>query len=459
MPFGFSGADHSMNRRRRWLAQLPEETPPVPSRRSRSEAASSTPDAPSPPTVAPLSGSSSLIPERPWKIWTLVVLAWLTGIACVVGGAWLDRQGASPFREILGLRAGRLLHFYTTIALLVCTQMSYLIFWRRSQSRKDFAGRYRAWFWVGAVCSVYCVAVGTRFHERWAHSLIGDRHFGWIDAATVTWMMPATIMLISAMHLMRRDMRHCVLSTRLVTLARGLAIVAGLGVTLGPLFLAPEWISPVRSSLGALWSAMFATALVWHARFVTHITNEAAPRDRTAPVRPWWQSRIRTFVRQFKALLLLEWQTYRERKRTAATTTKPDVKTPIHSEPVRQKPVRQPVETIAERTTAPLRSMAQSRVNDNEGAAAAPPTRAVNLRPITRTESAPPVPPSRPTAPPSAPIPAPHFSVSAIRDFGEEESETTDEETMTLPPGQTAESWQNMSKKERKRLQRAQRIT
>ena len=92
--------------------------------------------------------------------------------AAIVGvGVWLDLKAVDPWRDIFGLEAGRLLRFYHTISLLTCAQLSYLILWRRSTCRKDFAGRYRVWFWVGAVSSVFCVATATRFHEVWAQKL------------------------------------------------------------------------------------------------------------------------------------------------------------------------------------------------------------------------------------------------------------------------------------------------
>lgn len=445
MPFGFSGADPSLNRRRRWLAQLPEETPPPPVSRARTNSVSPvdvSPEAvPAQPAVV-----SSLIPERPWKIWTLVAAGWLALAGCLGYGVYLDRQEGSPWREILGLQSGRLLHFLTTIALLICTQMSYLILWRRSQSRKDFAGRYQAWFWVGAVCSVFCVATGTRFHHRWGDALTNHRTFGWVDAGTVCWMMPATIMLISAMHLMRRDMRHCPLGARIVSWSRGLAVLAGMNVLLGNLFLPAEWVAPSQSALGAIWAMMFATALVWYARFVTHVTNEAAPRERAAPGRIRWQARVRTFIREFSALMRLEWQAFqdrREARRAAAALPAPPSAAVENDQPRREKQSR-----VTERTTAPLRAMmerqaARERSKEEDDA---PATRAVNMRPVNRPA----------TVHTHDPIPSPHFAMAEDSERDEEFDEDR-EDSPELQVEQSQMSPQGLSKKDRKRLQRAQR--
>ncbi len=178
------------------------------------------------PVVPEVRPVSSLLPRSPWMLALFIAGALLSWAAVVGGGAWLDARQLEPWQGIFGLQAGRLLRFYTTVSLLACAQLSYLILWRRSRSRKDFAGRYRVWFWIGAVCSIFCVASVTRFHEAWAFRVTAGLHAAWIDAPVLCWMVPATTMLITAIHLLRRDLPARSASIRWIQTGRWLAVLS-----------------------------------------------------------------------------------------------------------------------------------------------------------------------------------------------------------------------------------------
>ena len=315
MSNGFSGASR-INRRRRWLSLQPEDSPPESVSRPRSPVPESIETAPLAEVNPPLP-VSSLLPRRTWVL-SLLVLCGLLSWGTVVGvGTWLDLQKLDPWREIFGIQSGRLLRFYTTIALLTCAQLSYLILWRRSNSRKDFAGRYRVWFWVGAVCSTFCVASATGFHRSWAGHLTRGMSMVWVEAATVCWLVPATTMLLSALHLMRRDMLYRSASTSWTQVSRGLAVLAGVNLVFGSLMWPGEWVTAIDAALGALWPTVFAATLLIHARYVTYVTNEASrelrPHSRTSR----WEARLKAFAQHVALQASEEWQLFQQRRAAA----------------------------------------------------------------------------------------------------------------------------------------------
>ncbi len=474
----FSGASR-LNRRRRWLSLSSEESPREPAPRPLSSVSESTESTPAAENLQ-LAPVSSLLPRRTWVL-SLLVLCGLLSWATVVGvGTWLDLQKLDPWREIFGIQSGRLLRFYTTIALLTCAQLSYLILWRRSNSRKDFAGRYRVWFWVGAVCSTFCVASASGFHRNWAGHLTRGMSLVWVDAATVCWLVPATTLLLSAMHLMRRDMLYRSASTSWTQVSRGLAVLSGLSLLFGSLVWPAEWEAPINAALAALWPTVFASTLLIHSRYVTYVTNEASRELRQPSHTSRWESRLKAFARHIALQASDEWQQYRHRRAaaklaplsstTAATpqpaTAEHPAPLPLREQPPRKRPAPPP--TPLERTTAPLKQLIQSRfpVDEedlDEPAAAAPPTPmtpAINARPLTRPAAPPPsaVQPTR--VHPAQPIPAPHFAIEepALSSEGVTGDSESESPSLSIPAGYTTEQWRNLSKKDRKRLRRTESV-
>lgn len=467
MSHGFSGANRQLCRRRRWLSQLPEESSSEPARSPRRPAVESETIAPVEPqsTAAPV---SSLLPRRTWVLVLLVLCGFMTWAAVVGVGVWLDIRQLDPWREILGIQSGRLLRFYTTIALLTCAQMSYLILWRRSHSRKDFGGRYRVWFWVGAVCSIFCVASASRFHEVYASQFTTGMSMVWVDASTVCWLVPATTMLLSAMHLMRRDMQDRSASRTWTQVSRGLAVCTGFSLLFGSLVWPDEWVAPINAALGALWPTVFASTLLIHARYVTYVTNEASREQRQPSRTSRWEARLKSFAQHVALQASEEWQLYRQQRAAAkvarlsaesaakAAVPPAAVAVPPAPAPKREQPVRErrtlPASPAA-RATAPLQQLSRSRpsIDDEEDEEDEEEERLTAPTPAA-------VQPAR--VHPAQPIPAPHFDIEELASGevdanGESENES---QSQSIPTGYTPEQWRNLSKKDRKRLRRTESV-
>lgn len=402
-----------------------------------------------------------------WALSLLVgcgLLAW----ASVIGvGVWLDLQEIDPWRDIFGLESGRFLRFWNSTVLLTCSQLSFLILWRRSRSRKDFSGQYRVWFWVGAVCSIFCVATVTRFHERWSSALASGSNLVWVDVETVCWMVPATTLLLSAIHLMRRDMPLRSASRQWVRVSRALAVAAGLNLLMGALVWPKAWALPIGEALSSLWPAVFASSLLIHARFVTYVTNEAS-RESIQPRQPSrWESRVKAFARHVALMASEEWQVQRA-KRAAAKAAKLAKQLPSETGPSTPERPEAKSQTVAKRRSTANRKAVDAPTDES------PVTKAVNLRPISRPTEAAVADDSAAMQPihihPPQPIPPPHFEIvdntiasqeADLMERGDDEVTSVAEpgpetSSNTIPAGYTPERWKSLSKKERKRLLRAE---
>jgi hypothetical protein len=359
------------------------------------------------PTTLESRPVTSLLPRSPWMLALFITGALLSWAGVVGVGAWLDVRQLDPWQGIFGLQAGRLLRFYTTVAFLSCAQLSYLILWRRSRSRKDFAGRYRVWFWIGAVCSVFCVASATRFHESWAFRLTSGLHTAWIDAPVLCWMVPATTMLMSALHLLRRDLPVKSASTRWIQAGRWLAISSGAVLLVGSLFVSGKWLAPVQAALGALWPTVLGCGLLTYARYVTYVTNEA-DREKRVVRKSRWMTRITEFATQVNEMAREEWQVYLARREQARLSPS------LQSEPPSADVAKTRAQAeVSERATAPQRKMKTQAIE-----------------PVDAEEDDP---------SPAPAIPAPHFPISV---------------SMTEPDDE-AEMSRSVSRKERKKAKRA----
>ena len=435
-------------------------------RRARAEAASA--ESTVSTGEAATSAVSSIIPRQMWALSLLVACGLLAWSSVIGVGVWLDLQQIDPWRDIFGLQSGRLLRFFNSTVLLTCSQLSFLILWRRSRSRKDFSGRYRAWFWVGAVCSIFCVATVTRFHERWANSLAGGSNLVWLEAETVCWMVPATTLLLSAFHLMRRDMPFRSASRQWVRVSRIVAAMAGLNMLVGSLVWPRPWVSPISEALCALWPTVFASSLLIHARFVTYVTNEAS-RESLQPRQPGrWEVRVKAFARHVALMAHEEWQIQRTKRAAAkaAKATRTGSKETTSNTIAEQRPA---VKTSAasKRRSPAISKTTEPLVEES------PVTKAVNLRPINQQSRDQTAADSNVMPPllvhPPQPIPPPHFEITEsavsqredLTEFGDNETlpvaeSESESPSSSIPEGYSPERWKSLSKKERKRLLRSE---
>lgn len=424
---------------------MSEEVPPTLEARSRPSAFDVEPVSKSPQVAEiPSTSISSILPRRTWVLSLLVVGAMLTWAAVVGVGVWLDHFQLDPWQEIFGLRSGRLLRFLNTTMLLSCAQLSFLILWRRSTSRKDFAGKYKVWFWVGVVSSVFCVATATRIHEGWASILTRNikTHSEWWS--TVLWIVPASSMLLSAMHLMRRDMPDHSLSLAGVQLSRLVATLAGINLLIGSQLWPASWEIPIDAALCSLWPTLFMSSLLIHVRFVTYVTNEATQERRRLNRLTLWQARFHLFVQNVLRLVREEWLLY-QTKRTAARAmrTSQEQFTPASPQPQRHQAAqrtgiiesRRSVERKEASPTDPMKCEPEHAGVSDDRSMAKRSTMAVHA---------------------AQPIPAPHIQIEAPVSHSTHTYQEADSSAGSMNQESSTGQRNTMSKKDRKQAQKTQ---
>jgi hypothetical protein len=249
-------------------------------------------------------------------------------------------------------------------------------------------------------------------------------------------------MLITAIHLLRRDLPARSASIRWIQTGRWLAVLSGIATLLGSLLLPSSWVLPVQGALGALWPTVLGCGLLTYARYVTYVTNEAG-LERSTVRKSRWMTRVVEFAAQVQEMAQEEWQVYRARREQAKAVTPPPTES---TEDVPAAPALIPVRSAAraeasQRATAPLRKLQAQAIETDETEdeeSSVPVTRAANMRPRQ------PTPVADVDEEPAASVPAipsPHFAVRGENPETEFRSDS--------------ESDRSISRKERKKARRA----
>jgi len=253
-------------------------------------------------------GIRSIIPRDAWKIWGLIGLGCLLWLAVLSVGVYADAAGTA-WRGILGLEAGHTARWFGATCLLAAAQLSFLILWHRSLSRKDFWGRFRLWYWTGLTWLAFCAAEATTLHVVAAQWLEAHYRLKVWNGATVCWMLVAAPIAIGLMRLLRREMHLCRPSSFLLRCSAGAAAVSAVMTLTGPLLPQTSLTALIAAGSTTLWQLLLACSTLMHTRFVIHITNEVAPKMRTRS-RPSRLARIAwsAGMATLKGALWIPWQ-------------------------------------------------------------------------------------------------------------------------------------------------------
>ncbi|WP_437186267.1 hypothetical protein SH668x_003414 [Planctomicrobium sp. SH668] len=217
----------------------------------------------------------TLIPSS----WKAIAAIGLVGFFMLFIVIWLGATSAGArygIAEIASLTNGALPRYFSTALLLVCTQLSLLIYWHRSRSRKDFLGRYRIWGWASLFWGIACLATATQFHEELISKARTIIPFNGWRGDHLYWFLPLAIGFLTINRHIGREVRPShpsVVSWRISTV---------LGVMLAGLFfgfdlLVPSsWRVSFIACVTLIWQFSIALTYLIHSRYVTHVTNEAS---------------------------------------------------------------------------------------------------------------------------------------------------------------------------------------
>lgn len=437
MSIRFAGSRCVDERRRRRLAQEADAAlDPV----TRRRAATATDEAGKLPRGS--SPVDSLISPRLWKhslVAAAVLLAW--GAVLIVGER--ADQARAGLESIVGLAAGKLTTFFSTVMLLAAGQLAFINLWYRSRSRKDFSGSYKLWFYTAVGWLVLCAFRATGAHWNFADAALAGRPMAIWNARLMLWLIPAAIVVVSLYRLLLREMRDCSLSLWTLRLSGVAACGAALAVIVGPLTLSARQELLAAAGMSTLWHALLAVSMLLHTRHVIHVSNEPPQR----PIARWRMPR-------------LGWPRIRREKPARAASEDPAPRT------ARRKPKRAVRKGDEARAAGRADAPADGEVPDSPPAVDEPQASGdESAFGALKPPAAPPgAPPAAVTTPPSAPVrridppqsvgPAqPHYSTSS-RSREEEPDDASDAEWTDEEP----EARQRpLSKKERRRQQKLAR--
>ncbi|WP_437201679.1 hypothetical protein [Planctomicrobium sp. SH664] len=277
----FAGARNADDRRRRRLVQESgnSHSPVV-----ESEAGFSPADSPETRSPAVVLKDESVIPRAGWKLAVAIVLclsAW-GGIVWAGVSNLFREQG---LQHLSSLRDGKFIHYFSTVALIVSAELCFLILWYRARSRKDFMGRYRIWGWAGLFWGVVSFAQATEIHVPLAQMAFARWPVQCYRPETLYWLVPFATCFLAMHRVLATEMRQSSLSETCWNLMLLLG-VGFLSLQLGAENSLPiEFREPVIAGVTTLFHLSITVALLVHARYVVHVSNEVGPRKSSLPIR------------------------------------------------------------------------------------------------------------------------------------------------------------------------------
>ncbi len=285
MSASFAGSRSLDERRRRRLASEADE--PTPAVRGRSETAGRRRRVKEATewrgTRFPL---KKIISSHRWKIWAFGMLLLLPVAGLIAAAVRLqnvERAAGPAVAELLDPEINRLGRAWGSFLLLVCAELSVLIWWVRSRSPADFGGRFGVWLWSAGSCFLFSACVATDAHLYFAETILYFRlvHFpqlGPENTKLLCWLAPAILFGAGLVRSLYLDMRRSWSSVFTLWLA-----VSG---WLGSAFLLSESEHALQvpnrqlSALGAVLSGhvFLVLSFLLHARFVLYECS-APPED------------------------------------------------------------------------------------------------------------------------------------------------------------------------------------
>jgi hypothetical protein len=278
MSIRFAGSRFVHERRRRRLAQECGGVSVVPADEDCAHSLGGS-DGDLPPDGGP--GSTpvcSIIRPQLWVHWTITLLCLAAWAGMIYLGDLAERTDFG-LRDILGLRSGRVTTFFSTLMLLWAAQLALLIYWYRRKSRNDFAGRYRMWLWIGGMLQFLLVVTATRAHRPFSQYM---QRIWPLDVPLydlLCWLVPVATLALAMYRLLRIELKRHRSGKLLLSVAGLSATIAGATLIVGPL-LPVRLRDLLEIGSATLAHLALATALLMHARYVVHISNEVPRRER-----------------------------------------------------------------------------------------------------------------------------------------------------------------------------------
>lgn len=228
---------------------------------------------------------SRVVPRALWQAWTLGIMAGVGLLGSVV--AWSISEQASltgsMLADLIAPMADRLRRGTGAAAWFLSAQLCLLVWWVRSRSRVDYAGRFHVWGWSAAgflTASVLCL---TDAHRIVAQLVVWPFVGATSNSTAVlaVWLLPSLVVGIVYWANLAEEFREHTASRwlhRLASIASLTAVASALMQCRWPEHL--HWDGPIRWSL-AIMQWCHLTSVGMHLRHVVHVTVDPPRNHRT----------------------------------------------------------------------------------------------------------------------------------------------------------------------------------
>lgn len=239
------------------------------------------------PSLEPSAGLylpiARIIPAAGWKYLAGGLLGLAISAAIVIAGYFapvIETFAGPGISDLLALPNGRAAQWLSGLLLLLCSQLSLVIWWARSRSLEDFEGRYWLWIRTAGVWLFCSGCVSVEAHNAVLKTLLYLRPDLSREYANLCWMFPAAILGVLLVGALVREMRGCRASRAILLIACACQLLtAGLHLELESFFSSGARVILVQAGLLAGHVLLFVS--MWlHARHVLHCTAEPAPHVR-----------------------------------------------------------------------------------------------------------------------------------------------------------------------------------
>ena len=380
------------------------------------------------------------------QLWVNILLA-IVGLSVSALTVWLGSH-VDAVRPTLstsvGLESGLLGRTLVAFHFLLAAQMSYVILWYRTRSRKDFRGQYKVWCWVGPTWLLFALASAIDGRSLIQELVLPQITVRIWHAESLCWMAPAAVLVLTTTRFLLHDMREDRWGTAFVVLSGLSAAAAAFAVLASPLLGTDAATALILQQASVnVWSLGALLSMLFHARFVIHVTNEAPQPPQPGPVARIWESIKPSWSRRRQAAPAED----EERQSVSAKVTTSEG----HEQPVEDKP--------AARKTKPARKNKHTAPVDKEK----PPV----LKRPTRPKKASAAEPSGTAEP--VPAPEPELERQAVAESEFQKSPSSADEPPKRDPVKDANgatlrvddaeqvSPKGMSKKQLRKLRKQQR--
>ncbi len=172
----------------------------------------------------------SLIPSRPGRFLLMnlaLVAVWLFLLTLSATTSLWAPHVAPKLSSFVEAGTGAAWPLTTGLTFLFTAQMSWIVYWYRRHSRRDFNGHYRIWLWTSLDWTMMGLGALTGVHQLIAQTLVSWFHLPRDPYENLLWMAPLAGILINLGHGLDREMASSKVGWRMLCLALTSSLLVG----------------------------------------------------------------------------------------------------------------------------------------------------------------------------------------------------------------------------------------